>query len=195
MDNLVTYIECLVFATDQPITREELRYALENCFETKIPAADVDIALHNLVEKYQNGDFSIEPVEIAGGFQFLTKPAFHHVVGSHLRQITKRRLSRVALETLAIVAYKQPVAKSELEKIRGVSCDYAIQKLLEKELVEISGRSDGIGRPLLYSTTEKFMDYFGLKNLNELPKLKELQNAQSSIGESAPVEEEVVEEE
>ncbi|CAG0898666.1 unnamed protein product, partial [Cyprideis torosa] len=90
--------------------------------------------------------------------------------------------------TLSIIAYKQPVEKSELEKIRGVSCDYSIQKLLEKELVEIIGRSEGPGRPLLYSTSEKFMDYFGLKSIQDLPKTRDISTTQNSIGEESIVE-------
>jgi segregation and condensation protein B len=101
----------------------------------------------------------------------------------------KKRLSRSALETLSIIAYKQPVTKSELERIRGVNCDYAIQKLLEKELVAIQGRSDGPGRPLLYGTSDKFMDYFGLKSLDDLPKPKEFREPSNQIGEQAPIEE------
>lgn len=191
MDNLVTYIESLVFASDTPITREEIRYALENCFDTALSPEAIDEGVNSLKEKFADEKFAIEVNEIAGGLQFLTKPAYHHVIGSHLKQITKKRLSRVALETLAIIAYKQPVTKTELERIRGVNCDYAIQKLLDKELIEIDGRSDGPGRPLLYSTSEKFMDYLGLKDLTDLPKLKDFQQVDNSIGEPAPVEEDV----
>jgi segregation and condensation protein B len=188
LDNLVIYIESLIFAADQPITRNDVRYALENCFETKITPEEIDSAIEQLIEKYSAETFAIEVNEIGGGLQFMTKPAFHHVVGSHLKLITKKRLSRVALETLAIIAYKQPVTKTELEKIRGVSCDYAIQKLLEKELVMIEGRAEGPGRPLMYSTTPKFMDYLGLRDIKDLPKLRELEQSENSIGESAPVE-------
>jgi len=119
----------------------------------------------------------------------LTKPAFHNSVGTLLRQNNKRRLSRAALETLSIIAYKQPVPKSEMEKIRGVSCDYSVQKLLEKELVAIVGRSDAPGRPLLYGTSEKFMDYFGLKSLDEMPKPKDFKEPDNEIGEQAPIDE------
>lgn len=182
MDKLVLYIESLVFAAQQPVNRKDIRYALENAFETKIPADEIDRALAELQDKYMSDNFAIEVVEIAEGFQFLTKPAFHHVIGAYLKQVSRRRLSRVALETLAIIAYKQPVSKSMLEQIRGVNCDYAIQKLLEKELIEISGRSEGAGRPLLYVTSEKFMDYFGLRSISDLPKLKDLQSAESIIG-------------
>ncbi len=190
MDNLVLYLESLIFAAPQPVTRKDLRYTLENCFETKISEEDIESALSVLQEKYSADAFAIEVVEIGGGFQFMTKPAFHHVIGDYLKQVTRARLSRVALETLAIIAYKQPVSKSELEAIRGVNCDYAIQKLLEKELIEISGRSDGPGRPLLYMTSEKFMDHFGLKSIQDLPQLKEVQGQAQSIGEGSDVTEE-----
>ena len=176
-----------------PISRKDIRLSLENAFESTIPAEDVDAALEALVTKYEDPGFAIEVREINEGFVFLTKPAYHHVVGSYLKLSSKKKLSRVALETLAIVAYKQPVTKSELEKIRGVNCDYVLQKLMEKDLVEITGRADGPGKPLLYSTSEKFMEYFGLKNLGDLPKLKDLQEPDNQIGEPAPIEEDTEE--
>ena len=191
MENLPTYIESLIFAADQPITRDEVRYALENCFDTTFTQEVVDVAVEDLKDKYQNAQFSIEVTEIAGGLQFMTKPAYHHVVGSHLKLITKKRLSRVALETLAIIAYKQPVTKTELEKIRGVNCDYAVQKLLEKELIIISGRAEGPGKPLLYATSDKFMDYLGLKDLNDLPKLRDIHTTDNAIGDSGALDEEM----
>ena len=139
--------------------------------------------------KYESADFAIEIAAIGGGYQFLTKGAYHGTIGTYLKQTTRKKLSRSALETLAIIAYKQPVTKGDLEKIRGVSCDYALQKLLEKELVAIVGRSDGPGRPLLYGTSDKFMDYFGLKDLKDLPQPKDFKEPDSQIGEQAPIEE------
>lgn len=143
--------------------------------------------------RYAVEEASFEVVRIGGGYQFLTKGAYHHTVGVYLKQTTRKRLSRTALETLAIIAYRQPVSKSDLERIRGVNSDYALQKLLEKELVSIVGRSEGAGRPLLYGTSEKFMDYFGLKSLEELPKPKEFKDPENSIGEEGPIEEEIAE--
>ena len=122
-------------------------------------------------------------------FQFLTKGAYHNTVGQLLKIHSKKKLSRAALETLSIIAYKQPITKSDVEKIRGVSCDYTIQKLLEKELLTIIGRSDGPGRPLLYATSEKFMNYFGLKSIKDLPKIKDFKEVDNQIGEQAPIEE------
>jgi segregation and condensation protein B len=112
----------------------------------------------------------------------MTKGAHHLLVSMHLKQTTKKRLSQAAMETLAIVAYRQPVSRGEMEEIRGVNCDYALQKLLEKELVQIAGRSEGPGRPLLYGTTPKFMDYMGINALSDLPRLKEFKELENSIG-------------
>ena len=103
----------------------------------------------------------------------------------NIKQNTKTRLSQAAMETLAIIAYKQPVSKSELEEIRGVSCDYALQKLLEKELVLITGRSESPGRPLLYGTSDKFMEYMGINALSDLPKPKDFKEVENSIGEAS----------
>lgn len=191
MEYLSQHIESLIFTADNPITFDEIKACLEGTFETKFKPEDLEGLILQLQEKYQQEGFAIEIVEIAEGYQFLTKPAYHHTIGTYLRQTTKKRLSRAALETLSIIAYKQPVSKGDLEKIRGVSCDYSIQKLLEKELVSILGRSDAPGRPLLYGTSERFMDYFGLKSLKELPKLKDFKEPENSIGEQAPIEEQV----
>lgn len=190
MDNkLDTHIESLIFVAQQPVRREDIRYNLENALQVKIDPDDIDNGLLRLQEKYWDDNFAIEIVEVAEGFQFVTKGAYHHVVGHYLKQLTKRRLSRVALETLAIIAYRQPVSRAEIEQIRGVNADYAIDKLLEKELIEIVGRSTGPGKPLLYSTSGKFMDYFGLKSMDDLPQLKEFQMPVEEIGEPSPLEE------
>ena len=129
-------------------------------------------------------EYSFEPIYSGGGYQFLTKPAYQASIGILLKQQSKRRLSNSSLETLAIIAYRQPITKSEIEQIRGVNCDYAVQKLLEKELIEIKGKSDAVGRPLIYGTTESFNDYFGINSLNELPTLKDFVQKENEIGES-----------
>ena len=112
----------------------------------------------------------------------MTKGAYHPIVSQYLRLESRKKLSRAALETLAIISYKQPVTKSEMEGIRGVNCDYSVQKLLDMELVQIAGREEGPGRPLLYTTTEKFMDHFGLSDIRDLPQLKEFETETESIG-------------
>lgn len=195
MQQLSQHIESLIFTTDHPISLEEIGTCLEESFGMAFSEADLLATIATLRERYADEAFAFEVVEIGGGYQFLTKGAYHHTVGIFLKQTTRKRLSRSALETLAIVAYRQPVTKSELEQIRGVSCDYALQKLLEKELVVILGRGDGPGKPLLYGTSEKFMDYFGLKSLDDLPKPKEFKEPDNVIGEQAPVEEDAGQEE
>ncbi len=192
MELLTQHVESLIFATEHPIQKEDILACLEETFETPFKEEDLDSALEEIRNRYKEEAFAFELVEIAKGFQFLTKGAYHNTVGTYLKQTTKKRLSRAALETLALVAYKQPVSKSEMEKIRGVSCDYSIQKLLEKELVTILGRADTPGRPLLYGTTEKFMDYFGIQSLKDLPKPKDFRAPDSEVGEAAPIEEDFV---
>ncbi len=189
VEQLDTHIESLIFVAQQPVKREDIRYNLENALQVTIDETSVNEALVRLQEKYWDDGFAIEIVEVAEGFQFVTKGAYHHIVGSFLKQLTKRRLSRVALETLAIIAYKQPVSRSEIEQIRGVNADYAIDKLLEKEMIEIFGRSTGPGKPLLYTTSGKFMDYFGLKSIDDLPQLKEFQVPEEEIGEHSTLDE------
>ncbi len=191
MEHLAQHIEALVFAADSPVSLKEIHSCLEETFEATFSDEEVRGAIELLSDRYQQEGFAIEIAEIAGGYQFITKPAFHSTVGTYLKQTTRRRLSKAALETLAIIAYKQPVTKVELEGIRGVNCDYSVQKLLEKELVSIVGRSEGPGRPLLYGTSEKFMDYFGLRDLHDLPKPKDFKEPEQTIGEQAPIEEEV----
>lgn len=191
VEYLAQHIESLIFATDDPISVKEIQKTLEAAFETDFKEEEVEAALQQLQERYQQDEYAIEIAEVAQGYQFLTKPAYHKTVGVYLKQTTRKRLSRAALETLSIIAYKQPVTKTDMEKIRGVSCDYSIQKLLDKDLVAIVGRSEGPGRPLLYGTSDKFMDYFGLQSLDDLPKPKDFRVPGNQIGEKAPIEEAV----
>ena len=155
---------------------------MEN-FGVRFAQKQLLVAIADVRKRYDADVHSFEVVEVAGGYQFMSKGAYHETIGTHLRMQSKKKLSRSALETLSIIAYKQPVVKSELEKIRGVSCDYAIQKLLEKELVTITGRADSIGKPLLYGVTNKFLDYFGIKSLAEMPTPKDFTVPDSEIGE------------
>lgn len=189
MEFLKQHIEALIFASPQAIAVADLKSVLEESLQTEVSEADVMAAIEQTRAQFQGEQFAFELIEIAGGWQFLTKGAYHHSVAVHLKQTTKKRLSQAALETLALVAYKQPVTKSELEEIRGVNCDYALQKLLEKELVFIAGRSEGPGRPLLYGTTEKFMDYLGINSLTDLPKPKDFKDEENSVGEVPGLEE------
>ena len=189
LEHLAQHIEGLIFTSPQPLSVKDIQSCLEETFETNFPDTDIKSALNSIRDRYSENDYAFEVIAISGGYQFMTKGAYHKTIGTLLKQTTKKQLSRAALETLSIVAYKQPVTKTEVEKIRGVSCDYAMQKLLEKELVDITGRSEGPGRPLLYATSEKFMDYFGLASISELPKPKDFRLPDNVVGEAAPIEE------
>ena len=153
-------------------------------FNADVPEEDIMGALQRLEEKYQGDDFSFQLFKAAGGYQFLTKPAYQASIGIMLKQQSKKRLSTSAMETLSIIAYKQPISKTEIENIRGVNCDYAVQKLLDKGLIEITGKAESIGRPMLYGTTVKFMEYFGINDIAELPTPKEFVAEVNTIGEN-----------
>ena len=183
MEQPELYIEALIFASEQSIRIEEIMYCLQTVFERDYTTEEVLGYIKSIELKYKENNTAIELVNINNGYQFLTKKPFHPIVNLLQLQRAKKKLSQAALETLAVVAYKQPVTKTEIEQIRGVNCDYSIQKLLEKELISITGKSDTVGKPLLYSTSGQFMDYFGINSINELPHLKELAANSSVIGE------------
>lgn len=189
MKSLLQQIEALIFVSEQAISLKEIKNTLEEIFEQNIENEAILQLIETLKVKYNHEDFAFSIVEISAGYQFMTKKKYHKTVGIFLKQKTKKRLSRSALETLSIVAYKQPVTKIEVEQIRGVNSDYSMQKLLEKELVTIVGRSEKPGRPLLYATSPKFMDYFGIKSLKDLPKVKDFVEVTNEIGEKQPIEE------
>jgi len=146
-------------------------------------------ALERIEGKFVAEEFSFQLFKTAGGYQFLTKPAYQASIGIMLKQQSKKRLSTSAMETLSIIAYRQPISKTEIENIRGVNCDYAVQKLLDKNLIEITGKAETIGRPMLYGTTPKFMEYFGINDLAELPVPKEYSGEINSIGENTDLKE------
>lgn len=152
-------------------------------FDADIPDKDIEQALAQNIEKYKDESYAFQIEHIGGGYQFLTKPAYQSSIGILLKQQSKKRLSNSALETLSIIAYKQPSTKSQVEQIRGVNCDYTIQKLLEKELIEIKGKAESVGRPILYGTSSKFMEYFGINDLNELPTPRDFSIETNTIGE------------
>lgn len=183
MDFLHRHIEALIFCSPNPLGVDELVKCLEEMFEAEIPAKDVKAAVTALQAKYEQADFSFALENMGGGFQFLTKPAYQTSIGILLRQQSKKRLSTAQMETLSIIAYKQPVTKGDIEQIRGVNSDYSVQKLLDKELVEIKGKSDGLGRPILYGTSAKFMEYFGINSIQDLPQPKDFAKQDNEIGE------------
>src|SRR3984885_7300039 len=176
--NIIPHIEALVFASDKPLTSMEITELINNAFgfmEEKLTLEQIQTSLDGIIEKYASEFYPFEVRESGGGWQFLTKKDFHKTVAQLNGEKFLKRLSSAALETLSIIAYKQPVTKGEIEAIRGVSSDYSIQKLLEKELVVISGRNEDMpGKPLVYNTSKTFMDYFGINSAADLPKLKEV---------------------
>jgi len=176
--NIIPHIEALVFASDKPLTAIDITDLINSAFgfmDDKITMEQVQSAMEGIVEKYQSEFYPFEMRESGGGWQFLTKKEYHKTVAQLNGEKFLKRLSPAAMETLAIIAYKQPITKSDIEGIRGVSCDYSIQKLLEKELIVISGRNEELpGKPLLYNTSRSFMDYFGVNSADDLPKLKEV---------------------
>lgn len=178
ISNLIPHIESLIFASDKPLTSAEVTDLINQAFgfmEEKITVEQIDVALEGIVEKYNSEFYPFEVKQSGGGWQFLTKKEYHKTVAQLNGEKFLKRLSSAALETLSIIAYKQPVTKGEIEAIRGVSSDYAVQKLLEKELIIISGRNEKLpGHPLVYATSKNFMDYFGINTADDLPKIKEV---------------------
>lgn len=178
ISHIIPHLEALIFASDRPLTSLDLTELINSAFgfmEDKVTVDQVEAAVEGIIEKYNSEYYPFEIRQSGGGWQFLTKKAYHKTVAQLNGDKYLKRLSSAALETLAIIAYKQPITKGEIEAIRGVSTDYTIQKLLEKELVIISGRNEQMpGKPLVYSTSKSFMDYFGLNSADDLPRIKEV---------------------
>ncbi len=168
-DRLKQIVEAVLFSADQPVTAKKLIQILE--LEDKMLLTDIIEALQT---EYNKTRRSFQIIEVANGFQILTRPEFAAYVEKLYGKSKKYRLTRSALETLAIIAYKQPITMPVLERIRGVDSRYLMNKLLEYDLIKILGRSENPGRPLLIGTTENFLQYFGLKKLSDMPKLEEI---------------------
>ena len=183
MSFLAQHIEALIFCAPKPIGKVEIHECLKEMFDANIPIEDVSGGIAEVKKRFQSDDHSFELIKSGGGYQFLTKPAYEASISLLLKRQSKKRLSNSALETLSIIAYKQPVTKSDIEVIRGVNCDYTVMRLLEKELISIKGKSSGIGRPILYGTSAKLMDYFGINDLKELPIPKDFAMEANAIGE------------
>ena len=179
MTNLTPHIEALIFASDKPLTAAEITDLMNNTFsfiDEKLELEQIEASIEAIREKYADPSFPFEILQIGGGWQFLTKQDYHKTIAQLNGEKFLKRLSTAALETLSIIAYKQPITKSEIESIRGVNSDYSIQKLLEKELIVITGRNEDLpGKPLIYATSKSFMDYFGINSADELPRLKEVE--------------------
>jgi len=191
LENLHQHIESLIFSSDTAVSKTDLIECIKKLDPEAMLNEDIlEGALQSIEEKYDNEYFSFELRVIGGGYRFFTKAAYHKTVSILIGQKEKKRLSTAALETLAIIAYRGPVTKSEAEAIRGVNCDYSFHKLLEKELIEVAGRVEtAVGKPVLYKVTPLFLDYFGINSTEELPKLKDITVTadENTIGEVAEV--------
>ncbi len=178
LSEIIPHIEVLIFASEKPLTALDIVELINNAFgflEERVTLDQVEAALDGIREKYNSEFYPFEVKESGGGWQFLTKKDYHKTIAQLNGDKFLKRLSNAALETLAIIAYKQPITKGEIESIRGVNSDYSIQKLLEKELILISGRNENLpGKPLVYATSKNFMDYFGINSAADLPRIKEV---------------------
>lgn len=172
-------VEVLLFATSDPLTQAKLNACLQD------DSTDLDEIIRELNEEYEKSEKGIYIGKIAGGYQILSKPEYHLYIQRLYNKIKKLHLSHAATEALTVIAYRQPVSRAELENIRGVNCDSVVRTLMEKELVTIKGREDGMGRAILYGTTLTFLEAFGLNSITDLPQLKEIKELVES--EETPI--------
>ena len=181
---LTAVLEAILFVSGEPMSLVDLSEVLEGTEPERIRQA-LDILRQN----YESAGRGLQIVEVAGGYQIATRSDCAPWIRSLEKIKTATRLSRSGLETLAIVAYKQPVTRGEIEAIRGVDSAYVLKTLLERRIVKIAGRREGLGRPILYGTTREFLQYFGLKDLSELPALKEFKEVAETLPEHEPIHE------
>jgi segregation and condensation protein B len=186
-ESLKAVIEALIFASPDPVTRKQLQKLLDG-----EPKESIDEALKSLKEDYDRPG-GLQMVEIAGGYRIVTRPELHEWVRKLFHEQTKQKLSVAALETLAVIAYKQPVTAPEIAEIRGVNTAGVLGTLIERRLVKIVGRKPVVGRPFMYATTRQFLDRFGLKDLTDLPKVEDMADllgfdAPDGLVESAPAD-------
>ncbi|MCZ4245781.1 SMC-Scp complex subunit ScpB [Pedobacter punctiformis] len=183
-NNIARHIEALIFSSVQSISVQEITAALSAVFNQPYQEELIEENIQLIKDRYLQDDYAIELVHLNNGYQFLTKKTYHETVNQLQLHRSKKKLSQAAMETLAIIAYRQPITKLEIEQIRGVNSDYSVQRLLEKELISINGKAETPGRPILYSTSPLFMDYFGLNNLTQLPQLKDIAKEENTVGET-----------
>lgn len=173
---LLKATEALLFAADDPIGAERIaEIVTEVTGETKVDAERVETVIKALQEAYTVNERAFEIVAWAGGYRMVTRDDVAPFVKAMVQDEQRQSLSRSLLETVAVVAYKQPVTRPEVDFVRGVNSDYALRKLMELELVDVKGRSESLGRPLLYGTTPDFLEQFGLNTLDDLPTIREVE--------------------
>jgi segregation and condensation protein B len=178
LTNIKNIVEALIFSSDRPLSLKQIKDIIND--EKVTSGVSVDIkkieeAVCGLMEQYSGDEYSYRLMEIAGGYRFATKKDYAVWLAKLNKEKLKRKLSQSALETLAIIAYNQPITRSEIEAIRGVNVDYIIGALLEKDLITLKGRAESIGRPMLYGITNTFLEYLGIASINDLPPLKAIE--------------------
>ena len=166
-------VEALLFASPEPLTQSQLNAIFEPDFVNP-DLTTLENIIEDLKDQYNKNDNAFTIVQIASGYQLVSRSEHEIFIRRLLKKSSRLALSNASLETLAIIAYRQPVNRFEIESIRGVDSSGVLKTLLSKNLIKIKGRDSGPGRPLLYNTTEKYLEYFGLKNITEMPKLSEL---------------------
>tara|TARA_R110000868_G_scaffold259361_5_gene517276 strand:- start:38217 stop:38963 length:747 start_codon:yes stop_codon:yes gene_type:complete len=173
---LSSVIEALIFASDEPISGEKIRTIIvENEEQIEINEHTVSEFVEKLNQRYDENGLSFRIEKLAGGYTFVTQSKYHYWLSVFQHENAFRKLSQSAIESLAIVAYRQPITKPEVDQIRGVDSGYIIRQLMEKALIEVGGRADGPGKPLLYKTTKHFLRHFGLDSVQDLPKPREIE--------------------
>ncbi len=164
-------LEALIFGADAPLSAEKIVTALAG----KLEIAQVESLVETLNRQYEETGNAFEITTVAGGYRFRTRSAYSPYLRRLLKARIRQKLSYPALETLAVISYKQPVTKAEIESLRGVAVDGSLRTLLSRDLIRISGRAKAPGRPLLYATTDSFLVYFGIDTITDLPQLKEIE--------------------
>jgi segregation and condensation protein B len=170
---LKNIVESIIFASQEEISSKQIKDILDS-FKIESKVKEIEEIIEALNLEYIHADSAFEIIKIAGGFQYATRKKFAHFVGKLYTETQRKKLSPSAIETLAIIAYKQPITRSDIEFIRGVNVDYIVNSLLERDLITIKGRASGPGRPILYGTTNNFLKVLGLNSLEDLPKLREI---------------------
>jgi len=178
LTNIKNIVEALIFSSDRPLSLKQIKDIINDEKVTSGLSADmkkIEEAVRELMEQYRGDEYSYRLMEIAGGFRFATKKDYAAWLAKLNKEKLKRKLSQSALETLAIIAYNQPITRGEIEAIRGVNVDYIIGALLEKDLITLKGRAETLGRPMLYGITNTFLEYIGIASINDLPPLKAIE--------------------
>lgn len=186
MQFLEQHIQAIIFSSPTPVALNDIQNALQKTFEQEIELPVIEQAIEEVISKFATDSFGFELKKTGGGYQFLSKSNYFKTINNYINTQQKKKLSKSSLETLSIIAYNEGITKTEIEMIRGVASDYSIDKLLEKELIEMCGKKDAPGNPMMFKVSQNFLDYFGLNTMDELPKLKDLiVEQENTIGEES----------